>query len=256
MASAVRHEPPLPVLTFDPAAREHRSVALMGSAARGRGALQRRILLAGLSAADRRRLEVFLGVDSDRLRQHWRLVTEAPVDLYLYDADEAPTVPGSLESTPHQVRVMDDRHAEPGDLSMLRRPLQYEPFIDILAAVEQQAPAPAKPAAAVGQAARFRLRRWPGASLLDAIPQGLRLASFITVRYLSLDELSSLSGVAPERCRSFLDTMREHDLLRAEPTPGSGAAAEVPAWARAAARPDRHLLASLRAKLGIPRGGR
>ena len=82
------------------------------------------------------------------------------------------------------------------------------------------------------------------------------MASFITVRYLSLDELASLSGVALEACRSFLDTMREHDLLRAEPAPGVEAAMPVPAWARASPRPDRSLLTSLRAKLGIPRGGR
>jgi hypothetical protein len=245
------------------------------------GAPQRRILLAGLSQADARRLEVFLVVRSDRLRQQWHIVSEGPVDVYLHDADEPPTIPGSLERTPHQVRVMDERHAEPGDLSVLRRPLQYEAFIDILAAIEQQLPGPAMqvpasaapagpaaaaqlapaplaaaPLAASAGAMRFRLRRWPGASLLDSIHQGLRMASFITVRYLTVDELSSLSGVDREGCSTFLDTMMDNELLRAEPVQATGAAAPAAAPRAAAARPDRALLTSLRAKLGIRTEGR
>ncbi|MEO6280574.1 MAG: hypothetical protein ABIP59_22505 [Roseateles sp.] len=247
----------------------------MGRAALALGALQRRILLAGLSEADMRRVEVFLAVNSDRLRQDWRIVAEGPVDVYLHDADELPTIPGSQERAPHQVRVMDERHAEPGSQSILLRPLQYEAFVDILAAVEQQFPAVAPPQApttrttapllaatraapalTAREAMCFRLRRWPGAGVLDAIHQGLRLASFITVRYLTVDELSSLSGVDRAGCSTFLNTMMEHDLLRAEPAPGARLPARASAKAPASARPDHSLLTSLRAKLGIRREGR
>jgi hypothetical protein len=257
MAQAVRHEPISPVVTARTAS-DRRTVALMGQAASFSGALARRILLAGLPETDTRRLQVFLLVDSDRLRQEWRIVTEGPVDVYLYAADDPPTVPGWLERAPHQVRIVDAAaHVEAGDRFVLRRPLQYDDFVEILAAIEQQMPAPPPvartraPAAAAPPAVRFRLRRWPGAGLLDAIPQGLRMASFITVRYLSVDELASLSGVALERCRGFLDLMRDNDLLRAEP------AAPPPLRAmRDPARPDRALLTRLRARLGIPKESR
>jgi hypothetical protein len=249
----------------------------MGWAASNSGVPRRRVLLAGLCEADRRRLEVFLLVDSDRLREDWRIVSEGPVDVYLYDADEPPTVPGPLDRAPHQVRVVD-AHRDPGppDLATLWRPLQYDDFVDILVAVEQGTPtpsavratpvaAPATPAAPTVAApaaapTRFRLRRWPGTDLLDAIPQGIRMASFITVRYLSAEELSRLSGVAPDGCRRFLAAMQAHDLLRAEPAEPVGSAA-TPVVPRGApgpgpARLDRSLLASLRAKLGIALEGR
>ena len=256
MAQAVRHER-LSLFATVRTARDHRSVALMGQVVSLSGALPRRILLAGLPESDTRRLQVFLLVESDRLRQDWCIVTEGPVDVYVYAADDPPTVPGWLERAPHKVRVIDAAvHAEAGDLSVLRRPLQYDDFVELLAAIEQQTPAPppavrTRAPAAAPLAMRFRLRRWPGTNLLDAIPQGLRMASFITVRYLSVDELASLSGVALERCRGFLDLMRDNDLLRAEP------AAPPPLRAiRDPARPDRALLTRLRARLGIPKESR
>ena len=232
----------------------------MGWAASGSGLRRRRILLAGLTEADRRRLEVFLIVDSERLREEWRIVGEAPVDVYLYDADEPPTVPGALDRAPHRVRVADTRRdAGPADLATLSRPLQYDDFVDLLAAVEQGTPVPVPPAAAPiappAMPARFRLRRWPGAGLLDAIPQGLRMASFITVRYLSAEELAALSGVGLDECRSFLAAMLDADLLRAEPDgPAGWGAAPLPARTARGPGPatlDRSMLARLRAKLGI-----
>lgn len=235
----------------------------MGWAASNGCVPRRRILVAGLTEADRRRLEVFLLVDSDRLREDWRIVGEGPVDVYLYDADEPPTVPGCVDRPPHRVRVVNaGRHSGPPDLATLWRPLQYDDFVDILAAVEQHTPAAAMAAAApaIAPAAppaptRFRLRRWPGSRLLDAIPQGLRMASFITVRHLSAEELSALSGVALDQCRRFLATMKDNDLLRAEPvTPrGWGSASALPRATQGTGRAglDRSLLASLRARLGI-----
>lgn len=241
------------------------------------GVSHRRILLGGLSDMDARRLEVFLVLRSERLRQEWRIVAEGPVDVYLHDADEPPTIPGSLDRTPHQVRVMDGDRADPDDLTILRRPLQYEAFIDILAAIEQRMPGtaprvpvthaaalprtPVAPTVAISFASapetlRFRLKRWPGASLLDSVHHGLRLASFITVRYLNVSELSSLSGVDREGCSAFLNTMMQHDLLRTESASGPAQGLAAPARPGASARPDRALLSSLRAKLGIRTEGR
>lgn len=241
----------------------------MGWAASSGCVPRRRILVAGLTEADRRRLEVFLLVDSDRLREDWRIVGEGPVDVYLYDADEPPTILGCVDQAPHQVRVVDaGRHPGPPDLATLWRPLQYDDFVDILAAVEQGTPTPLTVAAAPvitpaaplpppapPAPARFRLRRWPGSSLLEAIPQGLRMASFITVRHLSAEELSVLSGVALDQCQHFLATMTDNDLLRAEPVEQRGwnSASALPRATQGTSRAglDRSLLTSLRAKLGI-----
>ena len=233
-----------------------------------------RLLLAELPDADVRRVEVFLGVRSDRLRHDWRVVAEGPVDVYLHDADDLPTIPGRIEGPPLLVRVADAARAPEGDAALLARPLQYDAFVDMLAAAERRlrpGAAPgvpssvpvAAPAAPVSPEAldtqRLRLRRWPAAAMLQSVRHGVRIASFISSRALTLAELAELSGVDRAQCRAFLATLQEAGLLRVEEAPAARAApapaASSPA-ATPAAKPDRGLLASLRQKLGLRPQGR
>lgn len=229
-------------------------------------------MLAALPEADVRRLDVFIGVRSARLRRIWRIVAEGPVDLYLHAPDELPTIPGSLERAPRLVRVIDAAPDAADPMAVLRRPLQYDAFVDLLVAVEQQldpaSPPPAVTERPAGSAAapgasleqsRFRLKRWPGAGVLQSVRHGMRMASFISARYLSVDELARLSGVDRKDCSSFLSTLMEAELLRSEPlsdAPSAAAARRTDGVAASAPRPDRGLLSSLRQKLGIRPAGR
>jgi len=159
------------------AAGNRPAVALMGYAASVRGTPSRRILLAGLTEGDTRRLQVFLLADSERLRQHWHIAVEGPADVCLYDGGEPPAAAAGAEQAPYQVRIVDAaRPVRPGDLSVLQRPLQYDDFIDILVAIERGARSLAAAAAPL-QVSRDRVRRWTGIGLLTRMcaKLGLRL---------------------------------------------------------------------------------
>jgi hypothetical protein len=250
-----------------------------------------RIMPAGLTKADLLRLEVFVGVRSDRLRNRWSVVSQAPVDVYIHDADDPPTIPGCLPRTPVQIRITDAARQD-DDVTLLTRPLQFDAFVEALSAAEHllARPAAVAPARAVPAAApvsvpassaetvatrstpallaggRFRLRRWPGAGLLQSSRYGMRMASFMSARFLSVRELAHLSGVEEEECARFVSTLIDSTLLRQEPlaldepqrvaaVPGPSAAPEATLALRAA-RPGRTLLSSLRSKLGLGTGGR
>ncbi|WP_127996218.1 hypothetical protein [Piscinibacter defluvii] len=234
-----------------------------------------RILLADLPDADARRLAVFLDVRSTRLRHAWQIVSEGPVDLYIHDGDHLPTIPGTVERPPLQVRVLDASTTRVDEPSALQRPLQYDSFVDLLVGAEQRLappageadtgrpalpPEPPAPSVAVPlDARRFRLRRWPGAGVLQSMRHGMRMASFLSARYLSVDELSHLSGIDRQDCSTFLGTLLDADLLRSEPPASADAPApdpRRPSAPAASARPDRGLLTSLRNKLGIRATGR
>lgn len=107
------------------------------------------LLLAGLPEGDVRRLEVFLGLRSDRLRHARRIVAEGPVDLYLHGADEAPTIPGRIDRQPLRARVADARPTLQDDIALLQRPLQDDAFVDLLVSAEDRLRPPALPAVTV-----------------------------------------------------------------------------------------------------------
>jgi hypothetical protein len=161
--------------------------------------------------------------------------------------------------------------------SLLQRPLQFESFVDALLAFEQRAATtsalvrpprqvvaatvPSVLPAAGGDAAgqRFRLRRWPGTNLLQTSRYAVRMASFLSSRSLSSDELVKLSGASQADCAEFLDTLSGAGLLRVSEVDAAPAAspagpagtADDTAQTAPSPRPSRTLLASLRAKLGI-----
>lgn len=243
-----------------------------------------RILIAGLPPTDVARLQTFVRLRSDRLSREWQVVSSAPVDVYIHDADDVPTIPGHLDHVPQQIGVAQAAAGMADSPTLLQRPLQFESFVDALLAVEQRVASPSAraqprrqaataatpdppPAARGGVAGqRFRLRRWPGANLLQTSRYAVRMASFLSSRALSSDELVKLSGASQADCAEFLDTLSGAGLLRvSEVDPAPAAAATSPAASptsspagtadsargEASPRPSRTLLASLRAKLGI-----
>lgn len=232
-----------------------------------------RIYLAGLPEGDAARLQTFVRVRSDRLKRDWQIVAEAPIDLYVHDGNDLPTVPGQLDGPPALISVASAGDSNAGAETTLRRPLQYEDFVDRLAALEQRtglisvatpvlvsapatSPAPRSPRHLSG-AQRVKLLRWPSPSVLRLHRYGLRMASFLSSRALSAGELSTLSGAAAEECTAFIDALDRagllvHDTVAARPIPNETAKDTPPRHlAHSGARPTRSLLANLRTRLGI-----
>lgn len=235
-----------------------------------------RILLAGLPEADVARLNTFVRIRSDRLTREWQIVNCAPIDLYIHDVDDAPTIPGQLDQQPTQIGVASAGGDDAGSMDRLLRPLQYEAFVDRLVLIEQRAASGAAPNATRPSArpaapgavratlqhdrARFRLRRWPRPDLMQPHRYGLRMASFLTSRALSVDELATLSGATPQECETFIQTLGQSGLLinggtEDRPGPDGNLPQEKGAPSRETTpRPTRSLLANLRSRLGIPKG--
>lgn len=231
-----------------------------------------RLRLDDVDEADADKVSAFLRIGQSRLRADWAVVTEGSAHVVLAGNDRAAeaTIP---REPPLAILRMVDRLLANREAGALARPLQYEALIEALLAVEalalsEDAPpnvpagaalavlAPvrtrklATPVRSIKKAAKFapdsafRLKRWPPASVLGAHRYYTRLASFLSTRPVSLDELVRLSNVAPHQCEGFLIALAATGLLDITPlatrpvNPRSGMAASAPSKTSA---PTRHV---------------
>lgn len=187
------------------------------------------------------------------------------------------TVPAALEAAPMHVALMSSVAATPTAAATPSFPLLL-PLAQAPQAIPLQPQPPALPHA-IAQS-RVRLRRWPPADILHSSRHGLRLATFISARWLKIDELKLLSGIQTQDCSEFLARLHEAGLLAVQADtaspPAEGMSALVTAIRTDAAsaspavkppaapseprppapRPSasRGLLQALRIKLGLFRG--
>lgn len=120
---------------------------------------------------------------------------------------------------------------------------------------------PGNPRLAVLAARRFKLRRWPAASLLQNDPLHLRIATLMSRNALSVPQLVGLTGQPDAVCRRVVAILHDEGLLVelvAVADAPAGASAETlataetePAAPDAPDAPRRGLMASLRRHLGL-----
>ncbi len=257
------------------------------------------MMASDLPDADLDRLAAFLRIGSERLRHRWQLTESDGARLYVFGGDFAPTAPAALDFTPTLVRVVDAHASVEPDQQVLVRPIQFEAFVEAMVRAEARWPVagdaapPARPRAeavpgpapnaeaalalarALDAGAPVRLRRWPRAHLLNQSRYGLRMASFLTARHLSVTELAELSHVDRQECEQFITLLADAGLLianappdAARPAPaapatpatpaipGTPAVAAAPAEQAKASDDRRSLLGLLRRKLGLVLKGR
>lgn len=244
-----------------------------------------RLLVQRLTESDLARITTFLRIGAARLQCEWELVFEGSVQVLMWAGDEPETVFGTLEGPVPTLHVVDTGAHHPAASAVLIRPLQYEAFIDALSALERLltggavaagAPAetstepptatpteappattevgaaiaePAPAQAVVPPDSRFRLRRWPPAAVMQHDPYHLRLASCLSARHVTLDELAVLSNVAPPECEKFVATLLANGLIDARlatPTP-----AHPQPVAKGAPHRDKGLFKKIRRRLGL-----
>jgi len=237
------------------------------------------MMVSDLPAADVDRLAAFLRIGSDRLRHRWLVTDNSDAKLYVFGGESAPTMPASLDQAPALIRVVDGGTEVEAGEQVLVRPIQFEAFVEAMVRAEaawsgppalQPPPAPEPgvvPApdavsadAAVQHGAAVRLRRWPRADMLGQSRYGVRMASFLSARHLSVADLAELSNVEPAECARFVALLAEAGLLKsaepvapkpAAPVPEAAQPAEPPAVVAAASAEKRSLLGRLRNKLGL-----
>jgi hypothetical protein len=59
----------------------------------------------------------------------------------------------------------------------------------------------------------YKLTRWPTQDILGTNPAHLRLATLLSARALSVEELSERSGLSSAHCRTFIQTLLSANLL-------------------------------------------
>jgi hypothetical protein len=98
------------------------------------------------------------------------------------------------------------------------------------------------------RAGRYRLRRWPPPELLRADKQRVRMATFLSRQWFTVEELASVSQTPLERCQVFMQMLQGFDLVSAAPA----ALHARPSMPSAGAMPARwNLVRSIRRKLGL-----
>ncbi|MBC5767811.1 hypothetical protein [Ramlibacter albus] len=205
-----------------------------------------------------RALVALLSADSPQ--QGWAYVENGPYDAVLVDSQFADE-PQVKELAPAILTVAPVGAVDADDT--LPRPIRAERLGRWLRTAEQRLgraeatqtvgmPAFGSP----GRTTRYRLRRWPPAESVHNDPARVRMATMLSRKTLSIEELSEASRLPPEKCLSFVQTLRSLGLLTVQE---GGAPAPTRSEARAqAVRPNeaapdarRTLVQSFRRRLGI-----
>lgn len=111
---------------------------------------------------------------------------------------------------------------------------------------------------------RYRLLRWPREAILRRDPQRIRMATLLTRRALSEQDLHALTHFSPGVCQTFMNVLMTAELLApdaAEAPVSDVAVGLAQAVSTSLASPSsaasprlgltRHLVASLRRRLGL-----
>lgn len=241
-----------------------------------------RLGVQGLSAAELKHLQVLLRLVNANAARPWAIVDEGPTHAVIRPADAGP----SADNTPMAVihlGVDDDarddalprrfgahhlekalRHVEAHPVSPGAVPPPSTSAVELALFDAPPAPdtepdtgpAPAAPtvqrapmgsAQAAGE--RYRLRRWPPASLVRRDASRTRMASLLSRRALTIEEMSHSTGQSPDDCSTFVKVLCSLDLIQIT-APGIPAAVAGPKL-ETAHRPSRGFLQGLRRRLGL-----
>jgi len=187
-------------------------------------------------------LKSLMRVLDHRTRHEWRCVNQ--------DQDADLRVTGlSHEAVRSSAAVIFVGHHDEADLpagaSQLKLPLrapQVEAVFNHMGGLLETWRAEAAASAAFAAGTPVRLRRWPAASLLNSAER-INLATLLSVRACTAQELHRRSGASVQACLAFLADLHRAGLLEEE----RRVQAAVPM--AAGARPG--LLARIRARLGL-----
>lgn len=181
-----------------------------------------------LSEADTARVRLFLPYCNGRTRLAWQLAAEGEpgrVRFVVVDGPATGTAALHEPCTVVQVCRRDALRLPAGHGLLLFSPLQLEEFIQVLDAIESRlaptagaaVPATARlqgtPPAPLAMDAAYHLTSWPPAGLLNCHRYSLRMASFLSARYLTPERLGMLSNVDLPHCVDFLARLHAAGLL-------------------------------------------
>jgi len=185
----------------------------------------------------------------------WTFAPAGQCDVLLADASCAAPERARSERQARALLLLGNDG--PGGADALQRPLrasELEAALRRLAAPlgcggDAPAAAPAPRTDGTAATTRYKLRQWPPAALLRGEPQRIRMATQLSRRFLSANELAELTNQDPARCLVLLQLLQGFGLLEAQaaaaPSPG------VPYPRPAAPAGGWALVRSIKRRLGL-----
>ena len=192
----------------------------------------------------------------------WTFVTAPPYDALLVDGTRPEGMKAEVDRMARAVLRLVRLNG--GDAqNTLERPIRADRLQEWLKQIEHdllttlqaasgQDDHPEPPVAS--SPVRFKLRRWPPATLLRGDPHRIRMATMLSRRALNAAELATISQQPAEACQAFLMTLQTTGLVdvRGEAPPRPAPSADQLAKA-APAKPAfaRSLISGIRKRLGL-----
>ncbi len=193
---------------------------------------------------------------------HWTLADRPPWDALLVDATGAePADSGYAGMAAAVLRIT--RMGEAGRPDTIERPIRPDKLLRWLDQRHPAMPAVASPPADEGVSTadafsdvRYRLRRWPPASVLRNDARRVRLATLLSKRAFNAVELAAMSQQPAGDCHAFLRLLRGTGLVEvvasARPHASTSNPTSSPAIAHKPARGFASgLIGGLRRRLGL-----
>jgi hypothetical protein len=121
--------------------------------------------------------------------------------------------------------------AGPRRPDFLPRPLDYASVLELLKQAERTAGIATVPASAASAPVErldtlLRLRSWPSPPLLQALPDVVRVTSFLSTQPSGLRQLGEVSGHSLRHCTYLPAVLGQAGLLEQSTSPGSATAGE------------------------------
>lgn len=187
-----------------------------------------------LSAELQRNLIGQVSTRQSQTGQRWILASAPPADACIVGGPIAPSLLPITATIPFRVWLFDPAPDAGAAMSTVkladRAPPRNVPqalaCIDTLQTLRSATTGPFAPGSPVTVLPpeamrdlvwhRFKLCRWPSASLMARHTWAYRLSPFLANTHLSLPHLVTLSGVPPSHCLAFLRDMLSHQCLRVD----------------------------------------
>lgn len=143
----------------------------------------------------------------------WVFAHQHPFDAVIVDSQSPDMGTPALQGIAKVVLALSDgmpsRHAH----DTLTRPIRSDRLETWLSNMQQRLHDLPGKAPALDTQHCFKLRRWPPAQLLHEDPHRVRMATLLSRRAVTVEELAKLTQQSPERCQTFVQLLRSMSLV-------------------------------------------
>lgn len=155
----------------------------------------------------------------------WVFADQHPFDAVIVDSHSPDIGTPAIQCISKVILALSDGMPSFHAHDTLTRPIRSDRLKTWLSNTQQKLHAVPDKAHAVDIQHCFKLRRWPPAQLLHQDAHRIRMATLMSRRAVTIEELVKLTQETPERCQTFVQLLRGMNLVDVtdvETTPSPG----------------------------------